>query len=223
VARRPARAGSRDAASGRLARTLGDLRGRFRRDGFGRARAGGAPDDPARQIERLAATGLTAQVASELEFALYHGSYDEGRANGYETLVPTTLARADYTIQAGDVYEGFFSGVRDALAASELGPWTSQVEWGLGQWEINLEYRHPLEMADRHLLFKLAMRTLAANAGMAVTFMARPFADTTGSSRHLHLSLVDGDGRNAFHDAEDGDGISSTLRHAIGGVLQRGP
>ena len=32
--------------------------------------------------------GLTAQVASELEFALYHGSYDEGRANGYETLVP---------------------------------------------------------------------------------------------------------------------------------------
>ena len=176
-----------------------------------------------RQIERLAATGLTAHVASELEFALYHGSYDEGRANGYETLVPTTLARADYTIQAGDRYEGFFSGVRDALAASELGPWTSQVEWGLGQWEINLEYRQALEMADRHLLFKLAMRTLAANAGMAVTFMARPFADTTGSSCHLHLSLVDGDGHNVFSDEGNADGISSTLRHAIGGVLQRGP
>jgi len=55
-----------------------------------------------RQVERLVATGLTAQVASELEFALYHGSYDEGRANGYETLVPTTLARAEYRIQAGD-------------------------------------------------------------------------------------------------------------------------
>jgi len=176
-----------------------------------------------RQIERLSETGLTAQVASELEFALYHGSYDEGRANGYETLVPTTLARADYTIQAGDRYEGFFSRVRDALAASELGPWTSQVEWGLGQWEINLEYRHALEMADRHLLFKLAVRTLAANAGMAVTFMARPFADTTGSSCHLHLSLVDGHGRNVFHDGEDAEGISSTLRHAIGGILQRGP
>jgi glutamine synthetase len=117
-----------------------------------------------RQIEHLAATGLTAQVASELEFALYHGSYEEGRANGYETLGPTTLARADYTIQAGDRYEGFFSGVRDALTASELGPWTSQVEWGLGQWEINLEYRQALEMADRHLLFKLAMRVHGAAA-----------------------------------------------------------
>jgi glutamine synthetase len=176
-----------------------------------------------RQVERLTDAGLTPQVASELEFSLYHGSCDEGRANGYETLVPTTLARADYTIQAGDRYEGFFTGVRDALAASELGPWTSQVEWGLGQWEINLEYRNALEMADRHLLFKLAMRTLAANAGMAVTFMARPFADTTGSSCHLHLSLVDGDGRNVFHDAEDADGISATLRHAIGGVLERAP
>jgi glutamine synthetase len=136
-----------------------------------------------RQVGSLGATGLTAQVASELEFALYHGTYDEGRANGYETLVPTTLARADYTIQAGDRYEGFFSGVRDALAASELGPWTSQVEWGLGQWEINLEYRHALEMADRHLLFKLAMRTLAANAGMAVTFMARPFGNAPARDR----------------------------------------
>ena len=47
VARRSARAGSRDAPVGRLARTHGDLRRRFRRDGFGRARAGGAPHDPA--------------------------------------------------------------------------------------------------------------------------------------------------------------------------------
>ena len=47
MARRPARAGSRDAAAGRLARTHGDLPRRFRRDGFGRARAGGAAHDPA--------------------------------------------------------------------------------------------------------------------------------------------------------------------------------
>ena len=68
------------------------------------------------------------------------------------------------------------------------------MEWGLGQWEINLEYRQALEMADRHILFKLAMRDLAAANGMAATFMAKPFPDTTGSSCHLHLSLVDGEG-----------------------------
>ncbi len=64
-------------------------------------------------------------------------------------------------------------------------------------------------MADRHILFKLAMRDLAAAAGMAVTFMAKPFADTTGSSCHLHLSLVDAEGANVFHDAEAADGVSA--------------
>ncbi len=176
-----------------------------------------------RQVERLAKTGLVPQVGSELEFALYRGTYEESRSDGYETLRPTTTARADYTIQAGDRHEGFFAGVREALAASNLGPWTSQVEWGLGQWEINLEYQRALEMADRHVLFKLAVRDLAAAAGMAATFMAKPFGDTTGSSCHLHLSMVDGSGANVFHDADAADGVSATLRAAIGGILDRAP
>ena len=117
-----------------------------------------------RQIQHVEDAGFTPQVATELEFALYRGTYDDGRTNGYETLRPTTLARADYTVQAGDQHEAFFARVREALSASDLGPWTSQVEWGLGQWEINLEYQRALEMADRHILFKLAMRDMAAAA-----------------------------------------------------------
>jgi glutamine synthetase len=174
-----------------------------------------------RQLERLSTDGLQARVASELEFALYHGTYDEGRLNGYETLRPTTLARADYTIQAGDQHEAFFAQVRAALETSRLGPWTSQVEWGLGQWEINLEHQDPLEMADRHLLFKLALRALASRNAMAATFMARPFGNTTGSSCHLHLSLVDARGANVFHDPDAEHGVSRTMRSAMGGVLGR--
>lgn len=176
-----------------------------------------------RQVERLERHGLTPQVATELEFSLYRGTYDDGRRDGYGTLVPTNLARADYTIQAGDLHEPFFARVREALEASRLDPWTSQVEWGLGQWEINLVYQHALEMADRHLMFKLAIRALAAQHGMAATFMAKPFGDTTGSSCHLHLSLVDREGRNVFHDPSAEHGLSSTLRSAVGGVLRHAP
>jgi glutamine synthetase len=176
-----------------------------------------------RQVEMLSSDGLTAQVASELEFALYHGTYEQGRTDGYETLRPSTLARADYTIQAGDRHEPFFANVREALSASGLHPWMSQAEWGLGQWEINLEHTRALEMADRHVLFKLALRDLASAAGMSVTFMAKPFGATTGSSCHLHLSIVDERGGNVFHDPGDVDGISGTLRQAVGGVLGRAP
>jgi glutamine synthetase len=133
------------------------------------------------------------------------------------------MARADYTVQAGDGYEPFFSRVRDAVRSSDLGLWTSQAEWGLGQWEINLEHRDPLEMADRHVLFKLALRDVARDHGMAVTFMARPFGNTTGSSCHLHLSFLDANHRNLFHDLEDEDGVSPALRAAVGGLLERAP
>jgi glutamine synthetase len=176
-----------------------------------------------RQVERLEDRGFTPQVATELEFSLYRGTYDEARASDYDTLVPTTLARADYTVQAGDQHEAFFSRVRDVLVESDLGPWTSQVEWGLGQWEINLEYRQALEMADRHILFKLAMRDLAAANRMAATFMAKPFHDTTGSSCHLHLSLVDAEGVNVFGEGSHDTTLAPPLRSAVGGVLDHAP
>jgi glutamine synthetase len=176
-----------------------------------------------RQIEHVENAGFTPQVASELEFGLYHGTYDEGRIDGYETLRPTTISRADYTVQAGDRYEDFFAKVREALSMSELGPWTSQVEWGLGQWEINLEYQRALEMADRHILFKLALRDMAAAAGMSATFMPKPFGDTTGSSCHLHLSLLNGSGTNVFHDPGAEHGVGPTLLQAVRGVLERAP
>ena len=176
-----------------------------------------------RQVERVAETGLEARVASELEFALYRGTYDDGREDAFASLRPTTLARADYTIQAGDRDEGFFSEVREALDASGLDPWTTQAEWGLGQWEINLRYSSAVEMADRHALFKLCLRDLAAASGMAATFMARPFGTTTGSSCHLHLSFVDADGGYTFADPEGARGTSTALRAAVGGLLERAP
>lgn len=176
-----------------------------------------------RQVERTGETGLEARVASELEFALYRGTYDEGREDAFASLRPTTLTRADYTIQAGDRDERFFAEVRAMLDASGLDPWTTQAEWGLGQWEINLRHSSTVEMADRHVLFKLCLRDLAAAAGMAVTFMARPFGTTTGSSCHLHLSLIDADSRNAFADPAGMRGTSATLRAAVGGVLERAP
>jgi glutamine synthetase len=176
-----------------------------------------------REVEHVAAAGLWARVASELEFHLYRGTYADARRQGYEELEPTTLARADYTVQAGDRHDAFFARLREALEDSLLDPWTSQVEWGLGQWEVNLQHREPLEMADRHVLFKLAVRDLADAQGMAATFMAKPFADTTGSSCHLHLSLADDHGSPVFHDPDGDRGASAKLAHAVGGVLSRAP
>lgn len=176
-----------------------------------------------RQLDSLADSARIAAVATELEFFLYRERYDELRRSGYHAMTPTTLTHADYTVQQVDEWEHFFQPLRRSLDASGLRLELSQGEWGLGQWEINLEYGNPLDVADRHALFKLAVRDTAARAGLSATFMAKPAPDQVGSSCHIHLSMTDPTGRHLFFDAQAERSISADLRHAVGGILSTAP
>ncbi len=95
----------------------------------------------------------------------------------------------------------------------------SQGEWGLGQWEINLTYADALDMCDRHTIFKLAVKDVAARHGLSATFMPKPNAGEVGSSCHVHLSVRDDQGGHPFFDHDADDHMSASMRHAIGGVL----
>jgi glutamine synthetase len=57
---------------------------------------------------------------------------------------------------------------------------------------------------------------VAARNGCEATFMAKPFAERSGSGLHLHVSVNDAEGRNIFA-SEDPAG-EPPLRHAIGGM-----
>jgi glutamine synthetase len=172
-----------------------------------------------RQVAAVAKRQLRAYTATELEFFLYRGTPNELRASGYRSMTPTTGARADYNITEGNAMEPFFRGLRRALDDSGVPVDVAQVEYGLGQWEINLEYAEPLEMADRHVLFKQAVKDYATRHGYTATFMPRPMTDDLGSSCHIHASLRDPSGTPLFHDAAGERGVSDALRDAIGGVL----
>ncbi|WP_021592354.1 glutamine synthetase family protein [Actinomadura welshii] len=170
-------------------------------------------------LDRTTAAGRRAFVATELEFHLYKGTPSELRARGHRDLVPTTDVHSDYNIIEGDLYEPFFGRLRAVLEASGVPVEVAQVEYGHGQWEINLEYADPLEMADRHALFKHVVRAVAARDGMTATFMPRPLTGGMGSSCHVHVSLQDLAGRPLFHDPGADRTVSATMRQAVGGVL----
>jgi glutamine synthetase len=172
-----------------------------------------------RQISALQEIQLQAFTATELEFYLYRGTPTDLRAGGYRAMVPTTDVHADYNITEGNTMEAFFRGLRRALEDSGVPVDVAQVEYGLGQWEINLDYTDPLEMADRHVLYKQAVKDYATRHGYTATFMPRPMTNDLGSSCHIHASLRDASGAAVFHDRGGERGISDTLRHAVGGVL----
>ncbi len=177
----------------------------------------------AEQVAALAADGYTASVGTELELYLFRGHPRELADAGFAELVPTHVRPADFAIAEGDELEPFFGGLRRRLVAAGIEVEASQVEWGLGQWETTLVHTSPVEMADRHVLYKLATRRAAADAGMTATFMAKPVDGQPGSSCHVHLSLRDANGAPVFWHADSPHRVSDRLRHAIAGALEHAP
>ncbi len=69
----------------------------------------------------------------------------------------------------------------------------SKGECNLGQHEINFRYGEALAAADDHAIYKNGAKEIAAQEGMAITFMAK-FNEREGNSCHIHCSLAHEDG-----------------------------
>lgn len=173
-----------------------------------------------RQIARAAERDLSIKCATELEFYLYKATVDEAWKARYEDLEPASRYRSDYHIFQGTLMEGFARDVREHLAAAGVEIEFSKPEWGLGQQEINTRYSDALTMADRHVIFKMGVKEIAAKHGFIATFMAKPYVDDVGSSCHIHASLWDKEGKTPIGwDAEAPNHFSETFNHFLGGSM----
>jgi glutamine synthetase len=169
-------------------------------------------------VERLAADGLTAVVAAELEFYLL-----EPDAAGL--LAPAKGQRTGRSRRHVDVYglakledmEPLFADVFAAAQAQGVPARTVMSEYAPGQFEITLQHRaDALRAIDEAILFKRLLRGVAASHGVTACFMAKPFEEHAGCGLHLHASLNDASGANACADAAPQG--SELLRFAIGGL-----
>ena len=170
-----------------------------------------------RQLDRLAAHGLTAYAGTELEFVLYRDSYEEAWDRGYRDLTPANQYNVDYSLLGTARVEPLLRRIRLEMAGAGLTPESAKGECNLGQHEIAFRYADALTCADNHVVYKNGAKEIAAQEGMALTFMAKPNA-REGNSCHIHFSLRDGDGRSAML----GDGpahLSDTGQRVLAGLL----
>ena len=173
-----------------------------------------------RVVDRLAADGLTAVVAAELEFYLL-------AADAGGTLAPAPGQMTGRQRRHVDVYglarledmEPLFADVFAAAEAQGVPARTLMSEYAPGQFEITLQHRaDALRAIDEAIMFKRLVRGVAARHGVTACFMAKPFEQYAGCGLHLHASLNDASGANACADrAPEG---SELLRFAIGGLKQ---
>jgi len=158
-------------------------------------------------------------MATELEFYLLKGSYDDLRAAGC-ALEPFGWYNEDYHLLQATKAEPLYRQFRNQLNAAGVPIEFSKGEAAPGQHEVNLHYADALEAADRHALLKHGAKEIAYQNGSAITFMAKANHAWTGSSGHIHVSLWDGDGeRNLFPDPAAPGEMSATMRHFLGGMM----
>jgi glutamine synthetase len=164
-------------------------------------------------VDELEQRGLRAVAGHELEFFLLRPN-----GSGYEQYAkqPGLV----YTLSPSVDSEGIMREMEDAVRAMGLPYVASNQEYFGSQWEINLRYDDALKAADDAHLFKLAIKEIAAKRGLVATFMGKPIQELGTSGYHLHLSLWDEAGENAFDDPDAEDGLSETCRRFLAGQLE---
>ncbi|WP_294378242.1 type I glutamate--ammonia ligase [uncultured Clostridium sp.] len=166
-----------------------------------------------RAIADAAELGYEMNVGPECEFFLFETD-DNGHATtitqdkaGYFDLAPTDRgenARRDMT-----------------LALEEMGfeIEASHHEVAEGQNEIDFKYGPALETADKIMTFKLVVKSIAQRHGLHASFMPKPIFGINGSGMHVNMSLFK-DGKNAFADPSDKNGLSKVAYQFIAGLLK---
>ncbi len=176
-----------------------------------------------RQVERAADAGYRVMFASELEFFMFRESLDEAAAKGFANLTPHSNVVEDYHILQTTRDEYVIRDIRNGMDGAGVPVEFSKGEAGRGQHEINLVYASPVEMADRHVIYKNGAKEIASQHGRAITFMAKYAADEVGSSCHVHSSVWSSDGsQSLMWDDAAVDHLSPTFRGWLGGQLACG-
>ncbi|MCC3655091.1 MULTISPECIES: glutamine synthetase family protein [Streptomyces] len=171
-----------------------------------------------RQLDRLAERGWTAQVGTELEFMVFRNSYEEAWDGGYRGLTPANQYNVDYSVLGTGRVEPLLRRIRTEMAAAGLVVESAKGECNLGQHEIAFRYDDALTTCDQHSVYKTGAKEIAAQEGVALTFMAK-YDEREGNSCHIHLSLRDGAGRPVLADDSGPYGMSATMRHFLAGQL----
>jgi glutamine synthetase len=169
-----------------------------------------------RAVAAYAERGLVPVVAPELEFFLVER----------ERAAPAVLRR--YVDEPSRVYTvGAVSDPRELvlrmlLWCDELGlqAFAASHEFMSSQYEINVKHSEAVDAADRAFLLKAAVKEIAVREGLLATFMGRPFADQGGSGFHVHFSMRDESGGNAFDDPAGAGGLSVLATQFTAGVVE---
>jgi len=171
--------------------------------------------------ERFQQLGYTLGIAVELEFYLVDRERDcKGGLQPPASPSNSRRMSAKQVYSMDDLadYDSFVRDVIESARAQNIPADSVITEYAPAQFEVNLHHcEDPLLAADYAVLLKRVIAETARKWGTEATFMAKPYIDESGSGMHIHLSLLDAEGKNIF--ASNDPEQNSYMRWAMGGLI----
>ena len=180
------------------------------------------PREVLRQVVRkFEDMGLTLCAAFELEFYLIDQENVNGRPQPPRSPISSKRPQSTQVYLIDDLDE-YVDCLQDILeGAREQGIPADAIvkESAPAQFEVNLHHvSDAIKACDYAVLLKRLVKNIAYDHEMDTTFMAKPYPGQAGNGLHLHVSILDKQGRNIF--ACEDPTQHATLRHAIGGLQE---
>jgi glutamine synthetase len=162
--------------------------------------------DALSQLEREAGFRLVASF--EQEFLLRSPALEPGPG---------------FSFEAQRLVEPFGPLVMAALGQAGLEPEMFLPEYGPGQFEIPCAPAEGVAAADRAAAVREVVREVARTLGYRASFA--PMADPAGVGNgvHVHISLVDPEGRPVFYDPDRPGRLSAIAARFAAGILEHLP
>lgn len=150
-------------------------------------------------------SGLTLKGAFEHEF---HFCNDERPSAGAYTAAGFRVER--------EFGETLFS----VAANAGLKPDTFMKEYGADQYEVTIGPSIGLAVADQASTLRELVRITADRHGQRASFTPLRDPDGVGNGVHIHMSLLDRDGKPATYDENGPHGLSPAAGKFVAGVLK---
>ncbi len=164
-------------------------------------------------LAEAAEMGYSFNVGPECEFFLFQTDEDG------KPTIKTTDHGGYFDLGTNDSGENVRRDICLVLEDMGFEIEASHHEVAYGQHEIDFKYDEALKTADKIETFKLVVKTMAKHHGLHATFMPKPIFGINGSGMHVNMSLCR-DGKNAFSNPKDKEGLSQTAYQFMAGVLE---
>lgn len=172
-----------------------------------------------KQIKALADAGMKPLVGTELEFVLFNNTYEDAWNKHYVGLTPSNQYNVDYSLLGGARVEPLLRSIRLNMAGAGMVVESVKGECNFGQHEIAFRYSDALSNCDNHVIYKNGAKEIAAAAGYALTFMAKP-NEKEGNSSHIHCSFRGLNDELVMADESDKENnLSDIGRYFIAGQI----